>query len=152
MCVVPRQEPCPDNTGAKIQNVWESAKKVEEKFGTFRKNCYLCSVKKRISLKGRQPLWLRSRFEPHFYKPSLTFESVASFFVWGICWGTVTQYCTRSWLERCRPTVSLMLSYCITSSFSNCFWFLVFRLAGSSYTSIAYCKILVRRNTARVDS
>ena len=33
MCVAPRKEPCPDNTGAKIQNVWEMAKKLEEKFG-----------------------------------------------------------------------------------------------------------------------
>jgi hypothetical protein len=31
MCVAPRQEPCPGNTAAKLQNVWESARK-------FRKN------------------------------------------------------------------------------------------------------------------
>ena len=45
MCVVPRQEPCPGNTGAKLQNVWESAKKVEEKFGGDGKNAYLCHKK-----------------------------------------------------------------------------------------------------------
>ena len=33
MCAVPRQGPCPSNTTAKVQNVWESAKKVEGKFG-----------------------------------------------------------------------------------------------------------------------
>ena len=33
MYVVPRQEPCPGNTTAKLQKVWERAKKVEEKFG-----------------------------------------------------------------------------------------------------------------------
>jgi hypothetical protein len=44
MCVAPRQEPCPDNTTAKVQNVWESAKKVLEKFGGNGKNAYLCSV------------------------------------------------------------------------------------------------------------
>ena len=48
MCVVPRQEACPDNTGAKMQNVWESAKKVEEKFGGNGKNAYLCSVKANV--------------------------------------------------------------------------------------------------------
>ena len=42
----------PNITVAKIQNVWESAKKVLEKFGGNGKNAYLCSVKKRISLKG----------------------------------------------------------------------------------------------------
>ena len=32
MCAVPRQGPCPSKTTAKVQKVWESAKKVEEKF------------------------------------------------------------------------------------------------------------------------
>jgi hypothetical protein len=32
MCVAPRQELCPGNTIAKLQNVWETSKKVQEKF------------------------------------------------------------------------------------------------------------------------
>jgi len=34
MCFAPRQEACPNNTAAKIQNVWETAKKSVEKFGS----------------------------------------------------------------------------------------------------------------------
>ena len=37
---------------AKLQKVWESAKKDNEKFGGNGKNAYLYSVKKRIPLKG----------------------------------------------------------------------------------------------------
>lgn len=51
MCVVPQQEPCLGNTGAKIQNVWEPAKKVKEKFGENGKNAYLCSVKHKVWLR-----------------------------------------------------------------------------------------------------
>jgi hypothetical protein len=31
--LLPDRETCPDNTGAKVQKVWELAKKVEEKIG-----------------------------------------------------------------------------------------------------------------------
>ncbi len=34
MCFAPRQEACPNNTAAKIQNVWETAKKSAEKIGS----------------------------------------------------------------------------------------------------------------------
>ena len=93
----------------------------------------------------------KGRFDPHPYEPSL--NRVVALLVFYIgCWGTVMQYWTKSWLERCKPTVNLTSPYFIMRSFSNCFWFRVFRFAGCSPVLTAHSRISVRRNTASVDS
>jgi hypothetical protein len=38
-------------SAAKLRNVWESAKKREEKFARFGKNTYLCTVKPQVWLR-----------------------------------------------------------------------------------------------------